>query len=64
MALRQLFVHDGETLQDAIRRENIEAPNGRCGDHQKLGDYPGCGEPLAINTEYLVCPDFPDCCRP
>lgn len=63
MAMHQLFVQEGETLEDAERRENIEAPFGRCGDNAKPNDYQGCGYPLTDNTWY-VCPDFPDCCRP
>jgi hypothetical protein len=46
VALGQLFVRNGETLKDAIRRDNDEAPFGRCGDQEKSGDFPGCGTPL------------------
>lgn len=63
MALRPLYVREGETVEDARRRENLEAPHGRCGDHAKPGEYPGCGEPLP-NEEWYVCNMYPDCCRP
>lgn len=63
MAVRQPSPQEGETMADAQRRENIKAPNGRCGDHQETGDFPGCGIPLA-DDGYYTCPNFPDCCRP
>ncbi len=64
MAHGELFVRDGETIKQAQRRENIEAPLGRCGDYAKPGDvYQGCGAPLT-NIEWHTCFDFPDCCRP
>ncbi|MBC7764457.1 hypothetical protein H7Y29_01955 [Microbacteriaceae bacterium] len=63
MAMRQLFVEKGETLEDAKRREEREAPHGRCGDHAKPDEYQGCGTPLP-DDEWYVCEDFPDCCRP
>lgn len=63
MALRPLYVKDGETLEQAKRREEIEAPYGRCGDRVEHGQYPGCREPL-VGDDWLVCPDYPDCCRP
>lgn len=67
MARRQLFVRTGETVADAQRREDIEAPYGRCGDQLKPDEYyQGCGEPLDRRQaeNWLVCRDFPDCCRP
>jgi hypothetical protein len=63
VALGQLFVRNGETLKDAIRRDNDEAPFGRCGDQEKSGDFPGCGTPL-VNNDWYVCDNFPDCSRP
>ena len=45
------------------RREEIEAPFGRCGDHAKPYEYPGCGKPL-VDDDWYVCPSYPDCCRP
>lgn len=66
MAMRQLYIRQEEgerTLADAQRREAIEAPRGRCGDHAKPHEYQGCGTPLD-NDDWYVCPDFPDCCRP
>lgn len=63
MTERQLIPREGETIADAQRRENIEAPYGRCGDHQELDAFPGCRIPL-LNDGYYTCHDFPDCCRP
>jgi hypothetical protein len=63
MATRQLFVHQAETSEQALRRENAEAPFGRCGDRAKPGEYPGCGEPI-VDSEWYVCRHYPDCCRP
>jgi hypothetical protein len=63
MAMRQLIPREGETMADTQPRETFEAPNGRCGDYAKPGEYQGCGTPLT-NDGYHTCPDFPDCCRP
>lgn len=63
MAQRQLFIQEGESLEEAKRRDNSEAPFGRCGDHAKPGEFQGCGEPM-IDTDWHVCSTFPDCCRP
>jgi hypothetical protein len=64
MALRRLFVREDETVADAQRRDDIEAPFGRCGDNLRPTEmYGGCGTPL-VNDDYYTCPDFPDCCRP
>ena len=64
MVMHKLFVQEGETVADAQRRENTEAPFGRCGDNLKPEElYGGCGIPLT-NDDHYVCPDFPDCCRP
>ena len=35
MARSRLFALPGESTEDAKRREEIEAPFGRCGDHAK-----------------------------
>lgn len=63
MAQRQLLPREGETTADARKREDIEAPFGRCGDEAKSGEYQGCGTPLG-RDESVTCSDFPDCCRP
>jgi len=64
MVMRKLFVQEGESVEDAQRRDNLEAPFGRCGDDLKPDEvYGGCHSPLT-NDDMLVCPDFPDCCRP
>lgn len=66
MAQRLIIPADGETYMDAVRRDETEAPYGRCGDHAKPGDYPGCGRPLGCeeSEDWYVCRDYPDCCRP
>lgn len=64
MVMRKLFVEDGETPEAAQRRENSEAPFGRCGDELEPKEmYGGCHEPL-ISNDMIVCSDYPDCCRP
>lgn len=64
MAQRQIFVQEGQSLEAAKRRENIEAPYGRCGEYAKpAGDFPGCGKPL-VDDSWYTCPNYPDCCRP
>lgn len=63
MAPVQLFALPGESTDDAKRREEIEAPYGRCGDYAKPGDFQGCGKPL-VGDDWEVCPTYPDCCRP
>ena len=63
MARNKLLVLPGESIENAKRREGIEAPFGRCGDYAEPGGFPGCGEPLD-DGEWDVCPDYPDCCRP
>ena len=63
--MRKLFVQEGETVADAQRREDIEAPFGRCGDELDTNEvYGGCGIPLFANDDHHTCPAFPDCCRP
>lgn len=37
MARSQLFVLPGESIEDAKRREEVEAPFGRCGDQSDPG---------------------------
>lgn len=64
MVMRNLFVPEGESPETALRRENLQAPFGRCGDRLEAGaTYGGCHVPLH-NDDMLVCPDYPDCCRP
>lgn len=63
MARSQLFVLPGESIEDAKRREEVEAPFGRCGDHAKPDEYQGCGTPL-VDDDWYVCLSYPDCCRP
>lgn len=64
MVMRRLHVRKGETTKEAQRREDAEAPFGRCGD--ELGPdapFAGCGEPLT-GDGWHVCGTYPDCCRP
>jgi hypothetical protein len=63
VAYRQLIVPEGKSPRDAMRREEAEAPHGRCGDKSEEGGFPGCGVPL-VDDGWYVCPDYPDCCRP
>lgn len=64
--MRPLHIRSDEgekTIEDAKRREMIEAPYGHCGDYAEPGEYPGCGEPL-VGDDWHVCATYPDCCRP
>ncbi len=66
MAQRTIIWRQGESYLNAVRRDESEAPYGRCGDHAKPGEYQGCGTPLGRkeSADWYVCSRFPDCCRP
>jgi hypothetical protein len=61
--MRKLFTQDGETTENARRRELIEAPYGRCGDLAGNQDSCGCGAPLE-RDEQKYCSSYPGCVNP